>query len=545
MKITTQKLFALMILLYLFISVDSHATKWIINVQNFSFSPASLPLVHVGDTVRWVWINGSHTTTSTTIPASAPIWNSPITVSNQSFEYIPTILGTYNYKCIPHEGMGMVGSFIVSPLPFISLNLKVFLEGPFNSTVMNTILNSSGLLPLSQPYDGVAWNYTGTENVASIPNAGIVDWVLVELRETTGDATTAAADKRIHRQAAFLLSNGNIVGLNGSSLITYTGTITNNLYVIIWHRNHIGIMSSGALQGAGGIYTWDFTTQLSKAYLDGQKQLVTGIYGMIGGDVDASGNISVQDIDPGWSANAGEHGYLMGDINLNGQVNNPDKNDIWDINMGSSAPLLLNCGNPLIDVRDGQSYNTIQIGTQCWMSENLNLGTMIPGATEMADNSIVEKYCYNNNTANCDIYGGLYQWHEIMQYINTPGVQGLCPANWHLPTDAEWTALTTFLGGESIAGGKMKTTGTIEAGTGLWFSPNTGATNSSGFTSIPGGRRFYDGNLVNLGIGAFFWSSTEDGSGAAWYRAQYNTNASVERFNYSKVYGFSARCIKD
>ena len=91
----------------------------------------------------------------------------------------------------------------------------------------------------------------------------------------------------------------------------------------------------------------------------------------------------------------------------------------------------------------------------------------------------------------------------------------------------------------------MKTTGTIEAGTGLWFAPNTGATNSSGFTALPGGRRFYDGNLVNLGTGAFFWSSTEDGTGAAWYRAQYNSNASVERFNYSKVYGFSVRCIMD
>ena len=327
MKTTTQRLFTLLMLLYVFLGENSHATKWIINVQNFSFSPASLPLVHVGDTVRWVWINGSHTATSTTIPASAPIWNSPITVSNQSFQYVPTIVGTYNYKCTPHEGMGMVGSFIVSPLPFISLNLKVFMEGPFNSTVMNTTLNSSGLLPLSQPYNGVAWNYTGTENVASIPNAGIVDWVLVELRETTGDATTAIVDKRIHRQAAFLLSNGNIVGLNGSSLITYTGTIINNLFVIIWHRNHLAVMSSGSLTGVGGVYTWDFSNGLSKAYLNGQKQLVTGICGMIGGDVDASGNTSGPDIDPGWYANAGEHGYLMGDLNLDGQVNNTDKND--------------------------------------------------------------------------------------------------------------------------------------------------------------------------------------------------------------------------
>jgi hypothetical protein len=286
--------------------------------------------------VRWVWINGIHTTTSATIPPSAPIWDHPISVSNQSFEYIPTIVGTYNYKCTPHL---FLGSFIVSPLPFISLNLKVFLEGPFNTTVMNTALNSSGLLSLSQPYNGIPWNYTGTENVASIPNANVVDWVLVELRETTGNASTAKQDKRIHRQAAFLLSNGNIVGLNGSSMITYTGTITNNLYIIVWHRNHLAVMSSGSLPGIGGVYSWDFTDQLTKAYLDGQKSIGAGMFGMAGGDSDASGNVSDPDINPAWSANAGETGYISGDLNLDGQDNNPDKNNIWVVNIGLSAQL--------------------------------------------------------------------------------------------------------------------------------------------------------------------------------------------------------------
>ncbi len=128
----------------------------------------------------------------------------------------------------------------------------------------------------------------------------------------------------------------------------------------------------------------------------------------------------------------------------------------------------------------------------------------------MANNSIIEKYCYNNSTANCDIYGGLYQWNEMMQYTTTPGAQGICPATgWHLPTDAEWTILTTFLGGEGIAGGKMKTTGTIEAGTGLWYAPNTGATNESGFTALPGGYRSDNGDFDGLGYYAYFWSSTE------------------------------------
>ena len=102
--------------------------------------------------------------------------------------------------------------------------------------------------------------------------------------------------------------------------------------------------------------------------------------------------------------------------------------------------------------------------------------------------------------------------------MSLTGVQGICPAGWHLPTDAEWTILTTFLGGESIAGGKMKTTGTIEAGTGLWYAPNTGATNESGFSALPGGCRYDDGGFYYWVTTQYFWSSTEYDTSSAWYR---------------------------
>ena len=220
-----------------------------------------------------------------------------------------------------------------------TLNLKVFLEGPFNGTFMNTGLNTAGLIPLAQPYNAAPWNYTGTESVPSIPNAGIVDWVLVELRETTGDASTATVDKRIHRQAAFLLSNGNIVGLNGSSLIEYTGTVTNSLYVIIWHRNHLAIMSSGWLSQYLEVYTWDFTTQLSNAYLNGQKPVGAGVFGMISGDSDANGTVETADINPGWYQNAGTMGYASVDLNLDSQINNKDKDSYWVPNIGATAHL--------------------------------------------------------------------------------------------------------------------------------------------------------------------------------------------------------------
>jgi uncharacterized protein (TIGR02145 family) len=200
---------------------------------------------------------------------------------------------------------------------------------------------------------------------------------------------------------------------------------------------------------------------------------------------------------------------------------------------------------PTLIIYEGQTYNTILIGTQCWFKENLNVGTMISGTIDQTNNGIKEKYCYNNNTDSCDTYGGLYQWNEMMDYSTTPGVQGICPAGWHLPSDEEWTILTTFLGGESIAGGKMKTIGTIEAGTGLWHTPNTGATNESGFTGLPGGyivnNNYFEG-LSNYGI---FWFSTEENTDNAWYLELYYNLEEAYIYHYIKSDGFSVRCLKD
>lgn len=197
------------------------------------------------------------------------------------------------------------------------------------------------------------------------------------------------------------------------------------------------------------------------------------------------------------------------------------------------------CGDPLLDTRDGQSYETVQICNQCWMAENLNIGNRIDGNSNQTNNGTIEKYCYSNSERNCSIYGGLYQWNEMMGY-STTGVRGICPDGWHLPTDSEWTALTTYLGGESGAGGKMKETGTAH-----WISPNTGATNSSGFTALPGGSRFTDGSFYDVGIYGYWWSSRQDDSSYAWYRYLCYNNASVLRLSYFKSFGFSVRCLKD
>jgi len=234
-------------------------------------------------------------------------------------------------------------------------------------------------------------------------------------------------------------------------------------------------------------------------------------------------------IGPMWINSIGEmnpsEGYLV-------KMINPDEL----IYPGSAN----SCGEPFIDSRDGKTYNTVLIGEQCWMAENLNIGEMINGTEEMTNNGVIERYCQENNSANCDEYGGLYQWNEMMQYTTTQGVQGICPDNWHLPTDGEWTTVTNFLGGIDVAGGKMK-----EIGTAHWRSPNTGATNESGFTALPGGSRQTTGSMGYMGDDGCFWSSTEFNASAGNYRLlRYNFN-NVGCYSFIKNKGYSVRCLQD
>jgi uncharacterized protein (TIGR02145 family) len=211
---------------------------------------------------------------------------------------------------------------------------------------------------------------------------------------------------------------------------------------------------------------------------------------------------------------------------------------------GSFIPAykFVNCGDNLPDSRDGKSYKTVLIGNQCWMKENLNIGTRIDGVNDQADNSTIEKYCYNNDESNCNVYGGLYQWDEVMQYVTTEKAHGICQSGWHIPSDAEWTTLATFLGGESVAGGKMK-----EAGYSHWASPNGGATNITGFTGLPGGcKSMFEGSFLSLGYYGYFWTSTEYNEGSdALYRILSTNYENLSWSYYYKTYGVSVRCVKD
>jgi len=187
----------------------------------------------------------------------------------------------------------------------------------------------------------------------------------------------------------------------------------------------------------------------------------------------------------------------------------------------------------------GKIYNTVQIGTQCWMKENLNIGTRVNGSVNQTNNSTIEKYCYNNLESNCDIYGGLYQWDEMMQYVTVEGVKGICPIGWHIPKDSEWTVLTTFLGGESIAGGKMK-----EIGLSHWEGVNVGASNSSGFTALGSGNKDTGSTFHSLNQCTSIWSSTQVYT-TALFRRLFNTTEGVQVAALELVQGFSVRCLKD
>ena len=189
---------------------------------------------------------------------------------------------------------------------------------------------------------------------------------------------------------------------------------------------------------------------------------------------------------------------------------------------------------------NNNNYPIVQIGSQTWMAQNLNVGAKIPGSSNQTNNSIIEKYCYNDDDANCDVYGGLYQWDEAMQYSTLEGVKGICPVGWHLPTDAEWTTLTTFLYGELVAGGMMK-----ETGLGHWASPNTGATNSSGFTALPGGNKSNNGSFNDLTISATFWSSSQEDATLVWRQVLFCDDGYLSRGPYYKTNGFSGRCVQD
>jgi uncharacterized protein (TIGR02145 family) len=190
-------------------------------------------------------------------------------------------------------------------------------------------------------------------------------------------------------------------------------------------------------------------------------------------------------------------------------------------------PVVFLCDNPMTDIRDNRQYPTVKLGTQCWMAANLNYGTFIASSQMQRDNCILEKYCFNDNLANCTSYGGLYQWDELMQYDNAAAEQGFCPPGWHVPTENEWTTLFNFYISNGFAGSPLKSTG------------------YSGFNAFLSGTRFNNVNWNFSNFAVMFWSSTTHGTNKAWVHGMNTFNPSVSYYPGSRTHAFNLRCIKD
>lgn len=195
------------------------------------------------------------------------------------------------------------------------------------------------------------------------------------------------------------------------------------------------------------------------------------------------------------------------------------------------------CGFSFTDSRDDQIYETVKIGNQCWMSKNLNTGTMINGANNAGNNSIIEKYCYDDNIANCGQYGGLYQWDEMMQYNVNEGQKGICPDGWHVPSDGDWKTLEMALGLDQPGADKTGMRGT-DQGTKL----KEGGT--SNFKAKLGGSRLNTGLFYAINNYGNFWTSTQDGTNA-WRHAVSANTTGIYRTGNDKKEAISVRCIKN
>jgi uncharacterized protein (TIGR02145 family) len=243
-------------------------------------------------------------------------------------------------------------------------------------------------------------------------------------------------------------------------------------------------------------------------------------------------------------------GYL--DTLESGRLDKPEASQTYTFQFATNIPCP---GTPTMEY-EGQVYNTIQIFSQCWLKENLNVGTMIQGVEEMTDNDIMEKYCYNNEPDSCTKYGGLYQWDEMMQYTTIRGTQGICPVDWHLPTDEEWKVLEGAVDSQYGIGDPewdphWNERG-YDAGINLesisgWFGGGIG-TDMYGYSGLPGGYRYEKSNFYALSFHSFWWTSSKYnyyGTWFAWFRNVNYIGMGVYLDFGLGINGFSVRCIRD
>jgi hypothetical protein len=323
-------------------STEGGTYAWYFRIDNVVLSETGLPAMD------WLSLDGASSITGT-VAVGDP--DADILVGFDATGVAP---GTYTADIVVNSNDPVTPTVIVpvtmNVFAGITVDVKVFLEGPYDigtGNIMFTDLNAGLYIPLAQPYNpalpyydnlGPDWLYAGSESVTAIP-AGAVDWVLVQARDAV-DAPSAGSGTIEGTAAGFLMADGTIVGRDGVSPLAIFGpTIDNSLFLVVYHRNHLGVMSSGAVSMVGSVYTWDFTTGSGQAYggVNAHKDLGDGNWGMVAGDVNGNSLIQNSDITNGWILELGSSGYLGSDMNLNGLTQNNDKTNFWVINNGNGG----------------------------------------------------------------------------------------------------------------------------------------------------------------------------------------------------------------
>jgi uncharacterized protein (TIGR02145 family) len=305
--------------------------------------------------------------------------------------------------------------------------------------------------------------------------------------------------------------------------------------------------------GSGNLYFFTARWQ-------GQSSTIKILHsGLISGGTSTLAHIGSEDTSPqlkamkdiqSFSFTPGDELLYIGyaDVLQSGMLDAPEESQTCTFQFATNIPCP---GTPTVEY-EGQLYNTIQIFSQCWLKENLNVGTIIDGTIEQSNNATIEKYCYNNEPDSCTKYGGLYQWDEMMQYTSQQGTQGICPPGWHLPKDEEWKVLEGSV--DSLYGighnfwneyGYRGTDVGKNLKTTSGWTDNGNGTDRFGFSCLPAGIRFADGDFRFIESFGFYWSSTAGSNDNLWYRIFDSRYPTVDRIESMGEGGLSVRCLRD
>ena len=440
---------------------------------------------------------------------------------------------------------------------------------PTNVLVTDGLQEGEVIVTFTPPISDGGSPITEYEVVASVAPPGVnsptissypLKSVLIEdIRLTSNDKPLTLAENTNEPVSDFVLSS-NIIAKGSNSPITVKGLIPGILYFFwVIAKNIFGFSPPPASSNTTGFTPKVFVCAAGAASSSPSVAVNTAMTSITHTTTTATGIGSATGLPAGvtaaWASNTitisgtptatGTFNYT---IPLNG-TGCSGVNATGTITVTAPAPAFT-CGTSTITDVDGNTYNTVSIGTQCWMSENLRVtkyrgvGTpLIPldasggavgttGGETWSGLSTGARTVYAHDNNNLTTYGYLYNWFAVND------ARGLCPSGWHVPTDDEWTTLTDYLGGTAVAGGKMKSTSS------LWNAPNTGADNSSGFSALPGGYRRHTGPFQVISLNAYFWSATPV-SGNARNRNMANGGISVGSGNGNKALGASVRCLRD